>query len=75
MNYRRCKCGKCESWESGMAPADCSGCEECGTTFSGHPDGHKPLIPHDWRPQFDRNTGKPDRPMCTRCYTLGPKPE
>jgi hypothetical protein len=52
-----------------MNPQDCEGCDECGTTYATHPDGHKPRIEHDWKPQFNRNTGEPDRPYCRRCFT------
>lgn len=58
-----CKCGKAEYYASGMSPQDCEGCDECGTNYR-----KQPLIPHDWKEQFDRNTGKPDRPICRRCY-------
>lgn len=74
MIYWRCKCGKAEYFESGMAPQDCQGCDECGTTYATTPDGHELKIPHDWKPQFDHNTGKPARPLCRRCYARGPKP-
>lgn len=68
MIYRKCECGKAESWESGMPPADCSGCEECGTTYATNPEGHKPLAPHDWSMRYDVRTGKPDGRICERCY-------
>lgn len=50
-----------------MPPEDCQGCNKCGTTFATGPAGHKPVIPHDLRPQFDRNTGEPDGSICNRC--------
>ncbi len=68
MNYLRCKCGAAEYFESGMPPQPCQGCSECGTTYAYAPDGHKPLIPHDPKPQFDRNTGEPDGGICKRCF-------
>jgi hypothetical protein len=73
MIYWRCKCGKAESWESGMPPQDCQGCDKCGTTLATGPSGHKDRIPHDWKPQFNSDTGAPDRPICRRCYARGPK--
>lgn len=75
MQFWRCQCGKSEKYESGMPPQACEGCDECGTTYAQHPDDHKPRIDHDWKPQFDRNTGEPGRPVCRRCYARGPKPE
>lgn len=68
MIYRKCKCGKCERWDSGETVHPCQGCDECETTFAAHPDDHRPLKPHDWKPQFDRNTGNPSRRICRRCY-------
>lgn len=75
MQYLRCKCGKAEYFASGMWPQECEGCDECGTTYAQHLADHKPKIEHDWQPQFDRNTGKPSRPVCRRCRARGPKPE
>lgn len=68
MIYMRCKCGKTESFNSGMMPQDCEGCDECGTTFSTNPDGHKERAPHDWKTMYDEHTGKPYR-RCKKCYT------
>lgn len=48
---------------------DCQGCEECGTTYSGHPDGHKPLQPHEWGILYNQNTGKPYK-HCIHCYHI-----
>ena len=67
MIYRRCKCGKCESWESGMPPAPCQGCEECRTTMETSPGLHRTPLPHSLKAQFDVNTGKPSRPICSEC--------
>lgn len=69
MQYSRCKCGKCERWDSGEAVHPCEGCEACGTTFAQGPDGHLPLEPHEWEPRFNPLTGDPDRPECKRCNT------
>ena len=73
MQHYRCQCGKAEYFDSGMPPQDCQGCDECGTTYAQHPDLHKRRIPHDWKPQFNRDTGKPDRGYCRRCYARQPK--
>jgi len=70
MIYRRCRCGKCESWESGMPQQDCQGCDACGSTFAGSPEGHRERIPHDWEPRFNPRTGAPDKRMCRRCCTI-----
>ena len=67
MQSYRCKCGKAEFFGSD-SPKDCQGCDECGTTFAQHPDHHKERIPHDPKPQFDRNTGKSSAPYCRSCY-------
>lgn len=48
MRYARCKCGKCESWSSGMPEVKCQGCDECGTTLSGYPTEHKTPEPHNF---------------------------
>lgn len=66
MIYYRCKCGKNEYFGSGMVPHDCEGCDECGTTLSTHPEGHKPRAPHEWETKYDENTGKPYR-RCKKC--------
>lgn len=71
MQTWRCKCGNRKYYESGMPPRDCQGCEECGTTYAQSPEGHKPLQPHTWKPQFDRNTGEPTRPICSQCGARG----
>lgn len=67
MRYYRCKCGKAQYFASGMVPQDCEGCDECGTTYALISTGHKERIPHDWKPQFNRDTGEPDRAICRRC--------
>ena len=69
MNYRRCKCGKCESWESGMPPRDCQGCDECKTTFASGKSGHKPLMPHTLALRYSELTGEPSHYICTECLT------
>lgn len=66
MRYMRCKCGKRTGFTS-SGFQDCQGCEECGTTYSDHPDFHKPLQPHEWGEKFNQNTGKPYK-VCTRCH-------
>lgn len=68
MKYYTCKCGKCEYFGSGMTPQPCQGCEDCGTNYF-----KEPLQPHEWKPQYNRDTGEPDRPYCTRCCEFGRK--
>ena len=75
MNYRRCQCGKCESWESGMHPQDCEGCRECGTTFASHPDGHKPIQPHVLDLRYSDKTGEPSHFICKKCRQRVPLDE
>lgn len=73
MRYERCKCGKIESWSSGMPNHDCVGCNECNTTLAMSPDLHKDLKPHDFNTiQYDTNTGKPYK-MCTKCNCVDEK--
>lgn len=70
MIYRKCECGKAERWDTGETVHPCQGCTTCGTTYASHPDGHKPLEPHDWEPRFNPQTGEPDKRMCKRCYAM-----
>jgi hypothetical protein len=55
-------------WESGCSPQSCEGCEECGTTFSTHPDYHDEIQPHHLEKRFDERTGEPNGTICIRCY-------
>lgn len=68
MQYKRCKCGKAERWDTGEAVRPCEGCTLCQTTYAGWRGGHGPLEPHDWKPQFNRDTGQEDGAVCTRCH-------
>lgn len=68
MIYKRCQCGKAEYWDGGVAVQPCQGCSSCGTTFSSHPDGHRPVAEHEWEPRYNPRTGAPDKRMCRRCY-------
>jgi hypothetical protein len=68
MNYWRCKCGRQTSWESGMPPAKCEGCNECNTTLAMYPDMHETPIEHDLEPRFNVRTGEPDGSICRRCH-------
>lgn len=61
----RCKCGEQKLWTS-QGTWDCMGCEKCQTTFADHPDGHKPLQPHNYKIKYHQNTGKPYK-MCEQC--------
>lgn len=70
MQYKRCKCGACERWDTGEAVHPCQGCDKCGTTYAGSPENHKPLEPHDWEPRYNERTGEPDKRMCKRCHKI-----
>lgn len=71
MRYLRCKCGKSEAWTTdGMKP--CQGCRDCGTTYAGSPEGHKPLEPHAFVIRYDSATGEPSKRMCTNCHQFAP---
>jgi hypothetical protein len=48
MNYWRCRCGKTQAWESGMSPAGCRVCAECGSTLGTGPGHHLPQAEHRW---------------------------
>jgi len=74
MRLYRCECGKSEYYGSGMTPAPCEGCDHCGSRFGTYQGRHLPREPHDWKPQFHPDTGKPTKPICTRCYKTGPMP-
>lgn len=67
MRYERCKCGKATRFGSGMTYHGCEGCESCQTTFSGSPEGHKPLQPHKWIPVYDHYSGKQSGEECSAC--------
>lgn len=68
MRYLKCKCGKREMWTTDGVH-DCQGCDECGTTYSSHPDYHKELQPHKWMTMYNENTGKPYN-ICELCYEI-----
>lgn len=67
MNYYRCRCGKQESW-SNYQPADCDGCESCGSNMSLVTETHKPLQEHSWKTHYTAS-GKPYE-RCTKCNTI-----
>lgn len=67
MQYRRCKCGSAERWDTGEAVRPCQGCAKCGTTFAQREADHRPLAPHQWEPRYDPKTGGPARPVCGVC--------
>ena len=62
----RCRCGKHTAYGS-MPPMDCQGCPECGVTLAAHPDGHRPLAPHDFQDRFDPRTGEKVARQCAVC--------
>jgi len=68
MRTLRCKCGDKMAWTSDNFQ-DCQGCEICQTTYSGHPNNHKPLQPHEWKIMYNENTGKPYK-MCKNCHEI-----
>lgn len=70
MQYRRCKCGARERWDSGEVVKPCEGCDKCGTTFAQSPSDHRELEPHDWKPLFDPMTGEPTRRICRQCHAM-----
>lgn len=64
MRTSNCKCGKSTYFGSGMTPHDCEGCDECNTTYGFH----KERKPHDWKKQYNVNTGKLSHKICKVCY-------
>ncbi len=74
MTYYRCKCGHREFWGSGMCPQPCQTCSKCGSTLATCRENLKEPIPHQWKKQFNVNTGLPSRPICERCYEKGDMP-
>ena len=71
MRTLRCKCGEAIMWTTDGVH-DCQGCKICGTTYAGHPDHHKELQPHKWKPMYHDKTGKPYK-MCELCYHIDEK--
>lgn len=71
MRYLRCKCGKNESWSSMGSPL-CRGCDECGTTLSQSPEGHKTPVPHQWTKEFNQSTGERENDVCMNCFEKRP---
>lgn len=65
MRTLRCKCGEAIMWTSDTVH-DCQGCSKCNTTFSGRPDGHKPLQLHTWGTMYNQNTGRAFK-ICSKC--------
>lgn len=70
MQLWRCECGKREYYESGMPPAECQGCEECGSNLQRSPHGHRRKKPHKWVPRYDPASGQPVSRMCEICYKV-----
>lgn len=64
MRYEQCKCGESIRYGSSFTYHGCEGCDKCGTTFSDHPGGHRPLQPHQWKDTYDRYTGEKDGREC-----------
>jgi len=67
MQYYRCKCGKREFWGSGMVPAPCDGCDECGTTLTQNLDNHETPRAHQLIRRYKEETGEPYW-RCELCY-------
>lgn len=70
MQYRRCKCGKAERWDSGWAVRECEGCGECQTTYAQRAEDHKPLQPHDYEPYYMGGSGPNPAQICKRCHHI-----
>lgn len=70
MQYRRCKCGKTERWDSGEVVHVCEGCEECQTTFAQGPTGHEPLQSHDYETYYMGGSSPNPAQKCKRCHHI-----
>lgn len=68
MRSERCKCGKATRFGSAMTYHPCEGCDECKTTFSVSPDGHRDLVPHEWVAIYDERTREFVSERCDRCH-------
>jgi hypothetical protein len=68
MQYKRCKCGEVEIWDSGYPEYPCQGCEKCNTTCSSSPTRHIELKPHIFtKIIYSQSTGKPEFQTCGVC--------
>lgn len=68
MRQWQCKCGNLLCFGSD-SPKACQVCEKCGTTALRGIDGDfVESEEHEWKQQYDRNTGKPSRKVCVKCY-------
>lgn len=72
MLYHTCKCGKLESWTSGMPTTACTKCDVCGTGFGG-----VEAKPHDFTlvSMVDTDEGKKSLTRCQYCYKTRAKIE
>ena len=68
MLYSRCKCGKREGWDSGMPPAPCDVCPECGSARAYSPSTHPEPEPHRFHAEIERGQVIV---RCLRCHAEG----
>jgi hypothetical protein len=76
MQYYRCRCWRCESWET-MSPARCDGCAECHTTLESAPSRHREPSPHEWRTEwviYQQSGERSQERICLACHTREPVP-
>jgi len=74
MRFFRCKCGSRTAWSS-MGVQTCEVCEECGSTLAESPDTHLEPTEHQWKTQFNQDTGKPEYERCRVCGARRHLPE
>lgn len=68
MNYRTCKCGKYQQWDSGIEFGHCQGCDVCGTTaYKNNLGEHIIKSPHEVIVKYNKDTGIPYL-RCKNCY-------
>lgn len=67
MQYKRCKCGKSERWDSGYSVKPCEGCDECQTTYAQRAEDHQPLQPHVYADYFLGGDNPNPAKRCVHC--------
>ena len=65
MQYRTCKCGRSQRWDSGEVVHPCEGCDKCKTTY--YHGAYDELQPHDYETYYlGGNTPNPVK-KCKLC--------
>lgn len=68
MIYGQCKCGAIQFWGSGMNPAPCNPCKQCGTIPATHVNAHPEPIDHEFYvSQVETDEGMKPLSRCRYC--------